>query len=70
MAEIGVSFVDVPELTRPIDRSNRASRERLPLDNYPEWMPIELDLGDPASLALLRRIDLAWSQVPSKQRAQ
>ena len=66
MADIGVSFVDVPDLTRPIERSNRARRERLPLNNYPEWMPIELDLGDPASLALLRRIDLAWPQVPSE----
>jgi hypothetical protein len=70
MADIGVSFVDVPELSRPIERNHRARRERLPLNKYPEWMPIELDLGDPASLALLRRIDLAWPQVPSEQRAR
>ncbi len=69
MADIGVSFVDVPELTRPVERSHGAKRERLPLDKYPEWMPIELDLGDPASLALLRRIDLAWPQMPPEQRA-
>src|ERR1700752_1061578 len=69
MADIGVSFVDVPELTRPIERNHCARRERLPLNRYPEWMPIELDLGDPASLALLCRIDLAGPQVPSEQRA-
>ena len=68
MADIGVSFVDVSDLTRPLERSDRARRARLPLNNYPEWMPIELDLGDPASLALLRRIDLAWPQLPSEQR--
>ena len=69
MADIGVSFVDVPELTRPIERNHRVRCERLPLNGHPEWMPIELDLGDPASLALLRRIDLAWPRLPSEQQA-
>jgi hypothetical protein len=70
MADIGVSFVDVPELRRPIECNHFARCERQPLNTHPEWMPIELDLGDPTSLALLQGIDLAWPQVASEQRAR
>ena len=55
---------------RPIECNHFARCERQPLNTHPERMPIELDLGDPTSLALLQRIDLAWPQVASEQRAR
>ena len=69
MADIAVSFADVPAAQRPSEIGLYAERSRRLRDDRPGSLPFELDLADPASHATLRAIDISWPRIPAEQKS-
>jgi hypothetical protein len=69
MADIGMSLADVPALARPSEARSRAKRETPLRSDLQCSMPIELNLGDPVSIASLREINIGWPRLSFDRRS-